>query len=289
MTAVATAATPPTPPTLPTLPTRLYEGYLFDLDGTVYLGDELLPGAYELICRIRDLGRSTLFLSNNPTRDPEMYAEKLARLGLPTPVTHIVNTVVTMTAWLLKNAPDARVFVIGEEPLRRSLQQAGLQLSEDPAEIDVVVASYDRGFDYRKLQIAFDALWQHGRARLVTTNPDAYCPMPGGQGEPDAGAITAAITASTGLSCLVNVGKPDRIMLETAMDVLGVAPQDCIMVGDRLQTDIAMAVQAGVDSALVLTGEGTRASAQAAPPDRRPTYVLDRIDALLPASCWGRA
>ena len=164
------------------LPTRLYDGYLFDLDGTVYLGDELLPGAYELICRLRELGRSTLFLSNNPTRDPEMYAEKLGRLGLPTPVSHIVNTVVTMTAWLVKHAPDARVFVIGEEPLRRSLQHAGLQLCEDPAQIDIVVASYDRAFDYRKLQIAFDALWQHRRARLVTTNPDGYCPMPNGRG-----------------------------------------------------------------------------------------------------------
>ena len=270
------------------VPTRLYDGYLFDLDGTVYLGDELLPGAYDLICRLRELGRETLFLSNNPTRDPDMYAEKLDRLGLPTPVTHIVNTVVTMTAWLVKNAPGARVFVIGEEPLRRSVQRAGLQLSEDPAEIDVVVASYDRGFDYRKLQIAFDALWQHGRARLVTTNPDGYCPMPGGRGEPDAAAITAAITASTGVQCEVNVGKPDRIMLETAIEVLGVAAQDCVMVGDRLHTDIAMAAQAGVDSALVLTGESTRASAAAAPPDRRPTYVLDRIDQLLPAECWGR-
>jgi HAD superfamily hydrolase (TIGR01450 family) len=269
------------------VPTRLYDGYLFDLDGTVYLGDELLPGAYELVRRIRELGRSTLFLTNNPTRDPAMYAEKLDRLGLATPVTHIVNTVVTMTAWLVEHAPDARVFVIGEEPLRRSVQQAGLQLSEDPAEIDIVVASYDRGFDYRKLQIAFDALWQHGRARLVTTNPDAYCPMPGGRGEPDAAAITAAITASTGVSCEVNVGKPDRIMLETAIDRLGLAAQDCVMVGDRLQTDIAMAVQARFDSALVLTGESTRASAEAAPPDRRPTYVLERIDRLLPADCWG--
>ena len=270
------------------LPSRLYDGYLFDLDGTVYLGDELLPGAYELICRLRELGRSTLFLSNNPTRDPEMYAEKLGRLGLPTPVSHIVNTVVTMTAWLVEHAPDARVFVIGEEPLRRSLQHAGLELCEDPAQIDIVVASYDRAFDYRKLQIAFDALWQHGRARLVTTNPDGYCPMPNGRGEPDAAAITAAITASSGVACEVNVGKPDRIMLETAMNVLGVSPQDCIMVGDRMHTDIAMAVDAGVDSALVLTGDSTRASVESAPPERRPTYVLDRIDALLPTACWSR-
>lgn len=271
------------------LPTRCYDGYLFDLDGTVYLGDELLPGAYELITRIRELGRQTLFLSNNPTRDPAMYAEKLNRLGLVTPVSHIVNTVVTMTAWLVKNAPEARVFVIGEEPLRRSIGRAGLRLSENPSEIDVVVASYDRGFDYRKLQIAFDALWQHGHARLVTTNPDAYCPMPQGRGEPDAAAITAAIVASTGARCEVNVGKPDRIMLETALDALRLPARDCVMVGDRLHTDIAMAVDAGVDSALVLSGESTRASVEAALPDRRPTYVLDRIDDLLPADCWGGA
>ena len=267
----------------PGQPTRLYDGYLFDLDGTVYLGDALLPGAHELVTRLRELGRETLFLSNNPTKDPAMYAEKLERLGLPTPVTHIVNTVVTMTAWLVEHAPGARVFVIGEEPLRRSLQQAGLELSEDPAEIDVVVASYDRTFDYRKLQIAFDALWQHGRARLVTTNPDAYCPFPGGRGEPDAAAITAAITASTGVRCEVNVGKPDRIMLDTAVRVLGLEAEGCLMVGDRLHTDIAMAVRAGIDSALVTTGDSTRADVEAAPPDHRPTYVLDRIDALLPA------
>jgi HAD superfamily hydrolase (TIGR01450 family) len=153
-------------------PSRLYDGYLFDLDGTVYLGDELLPGAFELITRLRELGRSTLFLSNNPTRDPTMYAQKLSRLGLPTPASHIVNTVMTMTAWLVQNAPDAGVFVIGEEPLRRSLESAGLRLTERPDEIDIVVSSYDRGFDYRKLQIAFDALWPRRGARLVTTNPD---------------------------------------------------------------------------------------------------------------------
>ena len=269
-------------------PTRLYGGYLFDLDGTVYLGDELLPGAFELITRIREMGRQTLFLSNNATRDPGMYAEKLQRLGLPTPATHIVNTVVTMTAWLLKNAPGASVFVIGEEPLRRSLEQAGMRLTDRPSEIDFVVASYDRSFDYAKLQIAFDALWQHGRARLVTTNPDAYCPMPDGRGEPDAAAITAAIVASTGVRCEVNVGKPDRIMLETALDVLGLPAEDCVIVGDRLQTDIAMAVDAGMDSALVLTGESTLASLATAPPRCRPTYVLGRIDDLLPIGGWGQ-
>lgn len=266
---------------LPERPTRMYGGYLFDLDGTIYLGDELLPGAHRLVTTLRREGCQTLFLSNNPTRDPQMYADKLARLGLPTPTSHIVNTVVTMTAWLRKEAPGASVFVIGEEPLQRALRDAGIRTTERPEEIDIVVASYDRSFDYRKLQIAFDALWHLRRARLVTTNPDAYCPMPGGRGEPDAAAVVAAIEASTGARCEANLGKPSPVMLETALGILGLPGSECLMVGDRLSTDIAMAVDAGVDSALVLTGESTRATVEAAPPDRRPTFVLPCIDELL--------
>ena len=263
------------------LPSRLYGGYLFDLDGTIYLGDELLPGAHRLVTTLREKGCQTLFLTNNPTRDPQMYADKLARLGLPTPTTHIVNPVVTMTAWLQREAPGAAVFVIGEEPLRRALRAAGLRLTDKPEEIDFVVASYDRSFDYRKLQIAFDALWHHRRARLVATNPDAYCPMPGGHGEPDAGAVVAAIEASTGVTCEANLGKPSPVMLQTALEILRLPASECLMVGDRLHTDIAMAVDAGVDSALVLTGESTRDTVAAAPPDRRPTCVIELIDDLL--------
>lgn len=263
------------------VPGRLYDGYLFDLDGTIYLGDRLLPGAYELVTALRESGKETLFLSNNPTRDPQMYADKLARLGLPTPTSHIVNTVVTMSAWLRAEAADATVFVIGEEPLIRAVREAGIRMSDRPDEIDIVIASYDRTFDYRKLQIAFDALRVHNRARLVTTNPDGYCPLPGGRGEPDAGAVVAAVEACTGVKCEVNVGKPAAVMLDTAVDILGLAPQDCLMVGDRLYTDIAMAVAARIDSALVLTGETTAEMLVDLAPEHRPTFVLDRVDQLL--------
>jgi HAD superfamily hydrolase (TIGR01450 family) len=262
-------------------PVRAYAGYLFDLDGTIYLGDELLPGAAQLVRGLRDAGRETLFLSNNPTKNAQMYADKLTRLGLPTSVERIVNPLVTIVAWLRREAPGAAVFVIGEEPLVQAIQSAGFRLSDDPREIDVVVASYDRGFDYRKLQIAFDALWQHRRARLIATNPDAYCPMPEGRGEPDAAAVIAAIEACTGVRCEANLGKPAAVMLQTALDMLGLAGSECVMVGDRLQTDIAMAADAGIDSALVLTGESTAEMAGLLPPDRRPTYVLPRVDALL--------
>ena len=270
----------------PEAPDRLYEGYVFDLDGTIYLGDELLPGAKRLILKLRELGKRVIFLSNNPTKDPKMYAQKLGELGLKTPASEIVNTVVTMTEWLLRNQPDATVFPISEEPLKNSLGEAGIRISEDPEEIDIVIASYDRGFDYRKLQIAFDAIWFYKRAMLVTTNPDRYCPLPGGRGEPDAAAIVAAIEACTGTKCQVNVGKPDPIMLETIIDLIGPDAKECVMSGDRLYTEIRMAKRAGMPSAVVLTGETTKRDLAGEPVENLPDYTLERIDQLVPRDLW---
>jgi HAD superfamily hydrolase (TIGR01450 family) len=267
-------------------PYRLYEGYVFDLDGTIYLGDELLPGAKRLILKLRELGKRVIFLSNNATKDPRMYAEKLTELGLPTSASEIVNTVVTMTEWVLREHPEATVFPISEEPLKNSLFEAGIRMSEDPEEIDVVIASYDRTFDYRKLQIAFDAIWFYGRAMLVTTNPDRYCPFPGGRGEPDAAAIVAAIEACTGTKCQVNVGKPDPIMLETIMDLIGLDAKECVMSGDRLYTEIQMAKGAGMPSAVVLTGETTERVLAGESEENLPDYTLERIDQLVPRDLW---
>ncbi len=268
------------------VPDRLYEGYVFDLDGTIYLGDELLPGAKRLVLKLRELGKKVVFLSNNPTKDPEQYSEKLTALGLPTPKEETVNTVVTMTQWLLQNHPEATVFPIAEEPLKKALKEVGIRMSEDPEEIDIVIASYDRTFGYRKLQIAFDAIWFHKRAFLVTTNPDRYCPLPGGRGEPDAAAIVGAIEACTGAKCRVNVGKPDPIMLETIMGMVGLDAGACVMAGDRLYTEIRMALDAGMPSAVVLTGETTEEVLGEEPEENKPDFVLDRIDRLIPQRLW---
>lgn len=267
-------------------PERLYKGYIFDLDGTVYLGDDLLPGAMPLIEKLRELSKKVVFVSNNPTRDPEMHAEKLTRLGLPTSADEVVNTVVTMTRWLLQNYPDATVFPISEEPLKRSLREAGIRMSERAEEIDIVIASFDRRFEYRKLRIAFDAIWFHKRARLVTTNPDPYCPLPGGRGEPDAAAIVGAIEACTGAKCEVNVGKPDPIMLKTVLEMLELEASECLMTGDRLHTDVRMAFEAGMPSAVVLTGETTAQMLAGQTRENKPDWVLDRIDRLIPPRMW---
>ena len=267
-------------------PTEFYDAYIFDMDGTIYLGDHLLPGAKRLIEELRRRDIPVRFLSNNPTKDPHLYVDKLERLDIPTPLEDIANTVVTMTRWLKEHHPDKTVFPIAEQPLIDALQDAGIKISDDPEKIDIVIASYDRTFDYHKLQIAFDAIWFHKRAILVATNPDRYCPFPGGRGEPDCAAIIAALEACTQTKCQVITGKPEPVMLEVAIEGLDVNPRNCMMVGDRLYTDIEMAKKTGMFSAMPLTGDSTMEEALALPKAHQPDFLLDRVDRLIPATVW---
>lgn len=254
----------------------MYSAYIFDLDGTIYLGDTALPGAAETVAALRAAGRRTIFLSNNPTRTRQQYVEKLSRMGIPVAIDDVVTSPLVLRQWLLRTAPAARLFVVGEEPLKHELREAGFQLSERVGEIDIVVASFDRTFAYHKLQVAYDAI--RAGARLVATNPDRYCPTPTG-GQPDAAAIIAAIEACTGVTCDPIVGKPSPIMVATVMDMLRLPPERCMMIGDRLETDISMGIAAGMATCLVLTGDATRAKLAAS--GLTPTLVLERIDGLL--------
>ncbi|TAJ46441.1 MAG: HAD-IIA family hydrolase [Herbiconiux sp.] len=258
-----------------------FDSYVFDLDGTIYLGEALLPGAERLVEGLRDRGKRVVFCSNNPTKRPEDYAEKLTRLGLSTDPSDVYTSLTATVSWISRMMPEATVFPIGEEPLVMALAEAGIAMSDDPERVDLVVTSYDRGFEYRKLQIAFDALWFHKRARLVTTNPDRFCPFPGGRGEPDAACITAAVTAGTGVECEAVFGKPSKDLLDIISAETGLDPATSVMVGDRLATDILFAHNTGMCSALVLTGEADLDQLSAAPEEQRPTWVLERIDDLL--------
>jgi NagD protein len=247
------------------------------MDGTVFLGDALLPTAGETLATLHGLGRRTVFLSNNPTRTQAEYVAKLNRLGISAAADDILHSSQVMVNFLRRRMPDARLFVVGEEPLKAELRQAGFNLTESVPEIDAVIASFDRTFVYRKLQIAFDAI-RRG-ARFFATNADRYCPVPGG-GEPDAASIIAAIEACTNTHVEAVVGKPSQYTIEAIFDRLGVPAARCIITGDRLETDVAMGLNAGMDAALLLTGatdpRGPAASAI------RPTFVLRRLADLLP-------
>lgn len=261
----------------PRRPERLFAGYAFDLDGTIYLGDGLLPGAGRTVAELRDAGRPVVFLSNNPLRTRADYAAKLSALGIPAAPDDVVNSSYVLVGHLRKTVPEADLFVIGEASVKDELRAAGFRLSDDPREIDIVVACFDRTFDYRKLQTAFDAI--RDGARFIATNRDAYCPTPSG-GLPDCGAIIAAIEAATGHAVEEIVGKPSPIMGAALIERLGVPAADCLIVGDRPETDIAMGIAAGMATALVLTGVTPPERAPAVRP--QPDFIVERLDQLLP-------
>lgn len=258
---------------------REYDAYIFDLDGTVYLGEALLPHAGETITKLRELGKRTVFLSNNPTHTRKAYAQKLTRLGLATPDSDIINSSYVMVDFLQQRMPGASLFVVGEQSLCDELTKAGFNLTEDGNKVDAVIASFDRTFAYKKLQIAFDAI--RNGARFFATNADRYCPVPGG-GEPDAAAMIAAIEACTNSKIEAVVGKPSSYMAEAILNLLDMPAERCLMTGDRLETDVLMGLNAGMASALTLTGATNEA--MAAQSTIKPTLVIHHLGELLPIS-----
>jgi arabinose operon protein AraL len=229
----------------------MFKGFIFDLDGTIYRGEGLIPGADEVIQLLRESGRKVIFISNKPLQTREDYAAKLTRLGIPTPPDEVINSTFVMTHYLKKNAPHARLYVVGEAPFIEELKRAGFIITEEPKEIEYVVVAFDRTFDYGKLNIAFQAI-KLG-AHFAATNPDRTCPVEGGE-IPDCAGMIAAIEAVTQRKVEVIVGKPSPIMIQAAMDVMGLRPEECILIGDRLETDIKMGKESGIATGIVLTG-----------------------------------
>jgi NagD protein len=259
----------------------MFKGFIFDLDGTVYLGERLLPGADRVVGRLRDAGGRVVFLSNKPLYTRSHYAAKLTRLGIPATAGEVVNSTCVLIRYLSRRAPQARVFVMGELPFLVEMVEAGFQLTEEPEEIEYVIASFDRTFDYRKFNVAFQALKKG--ARFLATNPDRTCPIEGGE-LPDCAGIIAALEATTLRKVEVVVGKPSPITVEVALEAMGLAAADCLLVGDRIETDIRMGIEAGMKTALVMSGVTDEQTLAASP--FRPDYVLAGIadlETLLPA------
>lgn len=259
-------------------PGRLFAGYAFDLDGTLYLGDGVLPGAVEAVGAVRRHGRAVVFLTNNPLLPASAYAAKLRRLGIPARDDEVVTAVDSLVSYLEEAHPSDTLMIVAEPPLHRRLGEAGFRLTEDPEATDVVVVSFDRTFDYAKLTAAYRAVRLHG-ATVVATNPDPYCPTPDG-GLPDCAAMLAAVEACTGVTAEAVTGKPSEHMARALLARLGVDAGDAVMIGDRLLTDVAMAEAAGLAGVLVLTGATDLAQLAASPV--QPRYVIETLHQLLP-------
>lgn len=265
---------------------RAIDGFVFDLDGTVYLGEAALPGSVECIQELRQRGKRIAFITNKPLEPRRAYADKLTKLGVPTSPEEIITSAFVLGHKLAQSYPALRYYVVGEENLRDELRSHGLSVVQeladqdpkqviDPVGIDAVIIAFDRTLDYRKLNTAYQAL-RHG-AHFFATNADKACPLPGGS-IPDAGATLAALEHITGRQPELMAGKPSPLIMQVALERLGLPPQRCMMVGDRLETDILMGQQAGMVTALVLTGVSSRTQVEKMP--RPPDYVLDNLGQL---------
>ena len=227
-----------------------YRAWLFDLDGTVYIGDRLVPGAGEAIGALRAGGRRLVFLSNKPLETRDDYARKLTRLGIPARPEDVVNSSLVLARHLRGLDPGAPVFVIGEPPMIAEMRAHGFEVRDDER-VRWVAIAFDRTFSYAKLNTALQAV-KRG-ARLIATNPDRTCPVEGGE-IPDCAGMIAAVEAVTDRKVEAIVGKPSPIMLDVALAALGASAADAVMVGDRIETDIVMGRRLGMHTILVLSG-----------------------------------
>jgi HAD superfamily hydrolase (TIGR01457 family) len=249
-----------------------YDAFLFDLDGVLYRGSEPVPFAAESVARLRAMTKRLAFVTNNSGRTPEAIAARLANVGIPAGVDEI-ETSALATAELLAARGVVGAFVVGEEGILQALRAKGITLVDAGATgVEVVVVGWDRHADYAKLRTA--ALFVERGATLVATNDDASFPAPDGNW-PGAGALLAAIETTTGARAEV-VGKPNPPVLRAALVRAGGGRP--LVVGDRLDTDIAGAEGLGWDSLLVLTGISGRDDVAASA--IKPTFIGDNLSAL---------
>lgn len=252
-----------------------YRGWLFDLDGTVYRGEGLIPGASEVIAALRRDERKVIFLSNKPIQTREEYALKLTRLGIPAAREEVINSSLVLARYLQRHDPGTSCFVIGEPPLVAELAAHGLAVRESP-DVSWVVIAFDRTFTYAKLNTALQAV-RRG-ARLIATNPDRTCPTAEGE-IPDCAAMIAAVEAVTAKQVEVVVGKPSPIILEVALEALGLPASACVIVGDRIETDMVMGKKLGLGTILVLSGVTAADDPRIA--ELHPDHVVSSIRELL--------
>ncbi|HEX9891556.1 MAG TPA: HAD-IIA family hydrolase, partial [Actinomycetota bacterium] len=253
-----------------------YAAFLLDLDGVVYRGHEAIPGAPEAVAGLRDRGGRVVFVTNNSAPTPEQVVDTLTSMGVKAEPGDVVTSAQAVAPMVRRRVGEgAEVFAVGEGGLRRALEEAGLRLSAPDAErAAAVVVGWDRSADFDRLRRA-GLLVQRG-APLFAANADRSYPAPGGELWPGTGALLGVIEATTGVRAEV-AGKPHRPLFEAALERAGTAR--ALMVGDRLETDVAGAAAAGLDAVVVLSGAATRADLL--DHDALPVDVLPDVSGLL--------
>ena len=255
--------------------------YIFDMDGTIYLGYQVFPFATRFINHLRAAGKKVLFFTNNASHTTDFYVQKLTKLGFSPTKEEIMTSGDVTIEFLKRHRAGKSVYLVGTDELVENFRESGIPMLQGNEErADIVVTSFDTTLTYEKLDNACRLV--RGGAEYLSTHPDFNCPTETGF-IPDSGAIAAFVTASTG-KIPTYFGKPYRETVEMICEATGHTCDEMCIFGDRLYTDIAVGKRHGVTATLVLSGETTEADVEAAAEADKPDFVypsLDEVDQAL--------
>ena len=246
--------------------------FVLDMDGTIYLGEQLFPYTMEFLRKVEETGRDFCFFTNNSSKNRAAYLQKLSRMGIEIEPSQMLISNDVILEWLLQHHPRESAYVVGTPALLEDFQAAGIRMKERDA--DYVVLGFDTTLTYEKLVIACDHI--RGGAPVFGVNPDLNCPTETGF-IPDCGSISALVKASTGVQCEF-FGKPSPHTLRYLLQATGRKPEELAVVGDRLYTDIAVAEGTAVTSILVMSGETTQEMLEQS--EIKPDLVVEHIGKL---------
>lgn len=228
-----------------------YDGFIFDLDGTIYLEDKIIPNSSKVINRLKSLNKKILFISNKTTGSVEDYNNFLLSHGFKVNKNQFVTSTLIIKKYLADNFYGKKFYAIAEKKFIMEIESTGLEFCDNPNKIEIIIISLDRTLNYKKLEIAGQAL--DNGAKFFAANIDNTCPIDGGE-ILDAGATISALEKRTNRKLQKHFGKPSKFMFNEIVNLINLPLQNCIIIGDRLETDIAMGNKFGMDTALVKTG-----------------------------------
>ncbi|GMU97025.1 HAD-IIA family hydrolase [Ignavibacterium album] len=252
-----------------------YKYFIFDLDGTVYRGNKIIPGAAETINQLKSCGKKVVFVSNKTTGNSYDYFNFLLRNHITISPDEIITSTAVIKNYLSKNFFNKNFFAVAEQKFIDEISEAGLVYSSDKSEIEIVIITLDRTFNFDKLEIAAEAIGNG--AKFFAANIDDTCPVENGE-VLDAGSVISALEKRTKRKLELHFGKPSEFMIKEIKRRIEFETDKTLIVGDRLETDIAMGINFGIDTALVTTGIKNISNSNGA---ISPTYQLNSIADLL--------
>jgi HAD superfamily hydrolase (TIGR01450 family) len=251
--------------------------FLFDMDGTLYLGDRLYEFTKELLATIKENGGKYMFMTNNSSKSVADYIKKLDKLGIKSNYDDFITSSQATAYYLKKYHNGATLYVCGTESLKEELRANGFKTTENLDETDLIVMGFDTELTFKKLHDVSKLLLTRPNIPYIATNPDYVCPTEFGS-VPDCGSVCDMLYNVSGRRPIF-IGKPEPLMPILAMDKTGYLKEETAVIGDRIYTDIKSGINAGVTTVLVLSGETTREILDASP--EKPDYVMESANEIL--------